>query len=352
MKRLAYGTSVALLMAGLTTVAAAQDLRGWYLSGGVGYSLPIDSELESTGFSGELELDSSFGGLVALGRELGNGFRTELELGYREHDVDKALGVTATGEMRTFSAMVNGIYDIPVDGRLRPYVGVGLGYARVKADGIAPVSTTAIDDTQDAFAAQALAGVELMISETVGLGVGYRLFAAPGLDYFAANGASVDAEYLTHTVLATLRIRLGEPARPAPPPPAPMPMAQAAPPPPPPAAAPARPALPRSFQVFFDWDKSVLTDQARVIVTNAASYAKQSRVTRIVATGHTDRSGTPRYNQALSQRRAESVKAELVRNGIPANEIAIIAKGESEPLVPTADGVREAQNRRVEILLQ
>ena len=55
---------------------------------------------------------------------------------------------------------------------------------------------------------------------------------------------------------------------------------------------------------------------------------------------------------ALSIRRANAVKDALVRAGIPANQIAVIGKGESDPLVPTADGVREPQNRRVEILLQ
>ena len=54
----------------------------------------------------------------------------------------------------------------------------------------------------------------------------------------------------------------------------------------------------------------------------------------------------------LSQRRAEAIKAELVKNGVPANEISVVAKGESQPLVPTADGVREPQNRRVQIVFQ
>ena len=68
--------------------------------------------------------------------------------------------------------------------------------------------------------------------------------------------------------------------------------------------------------------------------------------------GHADRSGTPQYNQRLSQRRADAVAAELVRRGVPRNAMAIQAFGESRPLVPTADGVREPQNRRVEIVLR
>ncbi len=68
--------------------------------------------------------------------------------------------------------------------------------------------------------------------------------------------------------------------------------------------------------------------------------------------GHADRSGSDAYNLRLSQRRADAVAAELVRQGVNRNDIGIQAFGESRPLVPTADGVREPQNRRVEIVLR
>ena len=73
---------------------------------------------------------------------------------------------------------------------------------------------------------------------------------------------------------------------------------------------------------------------------------------RITATGHADRSGPEDYNMALSLRRANAVKDALVRDGVPATAISVIGKGETQPLVQTADGVREPQNRRVEIVLQ
>jgi outer membrane protein OmpA-like peptidoglycan-associated protein len=76
------------------------------------------------------------------------------------------------------------------------------------------------------------------------------------------------------------------------------------------------------------------------------------RSTRIEVSGHADRSGSDAYNQALSMRRAEAVAAELTRRGVPRTEMVIQAFGESRPLVPTADGVREPQNRRVEIILR
>ena len=94
---------------------------------------------------------------------------------------------------------------------------------------------------------------------------------------------------------------------------------------------------------FFDFDSSEITPQARAILTQAVNNARQLGNTRIVATGHADRSGTVGYNAALSQRRAEAVQVELVRLGMNAADIQTVARGESNPLVPTGDGVREPQ---------
>src|SRR5580692_2570727 len=119
------------------------------------------------------------------------------------------------------------------------------------------------------------------------------------------------------------------------------------PPPPPPPAATAP-----SFMVFFDWDRYNLSQQALTTIQQAADSFKSTGSARITATGHTDLSGPADYNMALSLRRANTVKDALVRNGVPPMAIAVIGKGETQPLVPTADGVREPQNRRVEIVLQ
>jgi len=107
-----------------------------------------------------------------------------------------------------------------------------------------------------------------------------------------------------------------------------------------------------AFIIFFDWDRSVLTPQAKDTVKQASDQFKAKGNARVTLTGHADRSGSDQYNMALSLRRGAATKDELVRNGVPANAIVIIGKGESQPLVPTADGVREPQNRRVEIVLQ
>jgi iron complex outermembrane receptor protein len=118
----------------------------------------------------------------------------------------------------------------------------------------------------------------------------------------------------------------------------------------PPPAQPVVPAAPRSYLVFFDFNKSDLTPQAQQIVDQAAANAAPAKVTRLTVTGHTDTVGSDAYNMRLSRRRAESVAARLEKDGIPSSEIEIVAKGKRDLLVPTADGVREPQNRRVQIV--
>jgi len=128
---------------------------------------------------------------------------------------------------------------------------------------------------------------------------------------------------------------------PAPPPPA-TPVAATA-----PAPAPAR-----SYLVFFDWDRADLTPRARQIVAAAAQASTHVELTRIEVDGHADRTGSAAYNQALSLRRAQNVSAELVRLGVPQQSITVQGFGDTKPLIPTAAGVREPQNRRVEIIFK
>jgi len=106
---------------------------------------------------------------------------------------------------------------------------------------------------------------------------------------------------------------------------------------------------PKDYLVFFDWNKADVTSEAATILKTVVANAKKMGDTKVVATGYTDLSGSPAYNMGLSERRAEAVKADLVSQGIPANNITTIGRGEADPLVPTADGVREPQNRRVQI---
>ena len=114
--------------------------------------------------------------------------------------------------------------------------------------------------------------------------------------------------------------------------------------------AAAEPSAIQNYLVFFDFNRATLTPEARNILKTVAQSAKDPAVTRITLTGHADRSGSTKYNLALSKKRADAVARELVRLGVSKRHIVTYAKGESEPLVPTKDGVREPQNRRVEIV--
>jgi OmpA family len=122
--------------------------------------------------------------------------------------------------------------------------------------------------------------------------------------------------------------------------------------PPPQAAAPPPATTPApSFMVFFDWDRSNLSPQAMTTLQQAAAAFKSTGAARVTATGHTDTSGPEDYNMALSLRRANTVKDALINLGVPAAAITATGVGEAGLLVQTADGVREPQNRRVEIVV-
>jgi outer membrane protein OmpA-like peptidoglycan-associated protein len=119
----------------------------------------------------------------------------------------------------------------------------------------------------------------------------------------------------------------------------------------PPPAAPLA-AGPTNYLVFFNFNKSDLTTDARGIIKTAADNAAKSNPTKLSVTGHTDTVGSDAYNMRLSKRRAVTVQKELIKDGVPAGEIAIFAKGKRDLLVPTADGVKEPQNRRVQIVFE
>ncbi len=132
------------------------------------------------------------------------------------------------------------------------------------------------------------------------------------------------------------------PAAPAAPAPPPKPVAK-------PKPKPAPPPAPRAFLVFFDWNKANIRPDAQQVLDAAVAYAKRRGLVRVNLAGHADRSGKASYNMGLSLRRAQAVRAAFVKLGISARDISLVGRGESQPLVATADGVREPRNRRVEI---
>jgi OOP family OmpA-OmpF porin len=140
-----------------------------------------------------------------------------------------------------------------------------------------------------------------------------------------------------------------------PPPPPPAPVVQAPPPPPPPPPAPVVPPAPVSEKVtyaadaFFDFDKAVLKPEARTKLDDLVSKTGGVNLEVIIAVGHTDSVGTDAYNQRLSVRRAEAVKAYLVSKGVEKNRVYTEGKGEKQPVADNKAAEGRAKNRRVEI---
>jgi OOP family OmpA-OmpF porin len=112
------------------------------------------------------------------------------------------------------------------------------------------------------------------------------------------------------------------------------------------------PVAPNTYIVLFDFDRSNINNAGQAVLDQVLAEAAKTGGVRISATGHADRSGPEDYNMALSLRRADSVREALIAGGVSADAITVADRGESEPAVPTPDGVKEQANRRVEIVLQ
>lgn len=306
----------------------------------------------------------------AAGYGFGNGIRVELEGSYRSNPL-KTLSATSdftyNGNEQNTTLMVNALYDMDVGLPVFPYIGAGVGViwdteSKVTATktGLFAFGPTVYDaletnsGTAASIAFQVKTGLSYPVETVPGLSLtlDYRFLAAPNRRSFSrsllispegggpafTNGhgyATFAGEY-NHAIVVGVRYAFGAPAAPMAPESAPVPASQVS----------------RSYLVFFDWDKAVLTTRAKQIVADAAAAAGRVQVTRIEVNGYTDASGTAQYNNNLSIARAKAVMAELVKDGIPSRSIAIMGYGETHPLVPTATGVREPQNRRVEIILK
>ena len=259
----------------------------------------------------------------ALGGKVGYDFvgpRIELEGLYRENNNGNFFGGSAlTGQIGQVSAMANLLYDFNATGTFVPYIGVGAGIGWV--DSASSLGSTV-------FAYQGIIGIGYNVSPNFRVNIDGRYFGTTNPTIAGSNWNNNNL-----SLIASVQLKFGA----------------AAPPPPPPAPAA---VTPPSFMVFFDWDRSNLSQQALTTIRQAADAFKTKGNARITATGHTDTSGPESYNMALSLRRANAVKDALVREGVPAQAITVIGRGEQGLLVQTADGVREPQNRRVEIVVQ
>jgi OOP family OmpA-OmpF porin len=311
---------LAAALGAIPAVVQAQDVytpyEGFYIGAGGGALWSLNN-----GSSG---VSTSTGWLV--GGKLGYDFigpRVDLEVGYGRIPSNAFVpGTVLSGGGGQLNVMANVYYDFMPRERLTPYIGAGAGIAFVD-------SNQSLGSTQ--FAYQGMLGVLYHIDNNWTFGIEGR-YTATTNPSFTVGGTTFTYQNQNIAALAGIAYKFA----PAP----------AAAPPPPPMVAPP------SFMVFFDWDRSNLSAQALNTIKQAAGAYKTKGNARITATGHTDTSGPEAYNMALSLRRANTVKDALVREGVPATAIAVIGRGEAGLLVKTADGVREPQNRRVEIVIQ
>ncbi len=376
MRKLVIG--MAMASTAIASPALARD-GAWYVELDGGPMIVEDIEFDLPAGANAVHVDHhkgyDFGGVV--GYDFGF-VRLEAEGSYRSADIRDlqigAAGVTsiagktianttlaADGDSSVLSFMVNALADFGADDGIQGFAGGGVGVARTKFDGVT-INTSGpgfLDDSDSGFAWQLLAGIRAPLTDTIDVGLKYRFFNTSNNDVVDSLGRDASAKWRSHSILGTIGFNFGGapapmqtcwdgtqlpmdatcPARPVPPPP-----------PPPPVQQPVQQVCNKGpYIVFFEWDKADITPEAATILNNAVSAYANCGSASVMLAGHADRSGTATYNVGLSQRRANNVRSYMAGRGVPDGNITTQAFGESQPRVPTADGVRELQNRRVEV---
>lgn len=359
---------LALASTALATPALARD-KSWYVGVEGGAMIVEDINYDIGASRNAATVDHNYGYDVdgVIGYDFG-GFRVETEVGYRSATVDGYTSTLTTpaytstgalvnvpagsysyagGRTSALSFMLNGLLDFGDDDGIQGFVGGGVGVARVKANYQLNQRGNFVDDSDTVFAWQGLAGVRAPLTDHIDATLKYRFFNADNVKLVDVTNRTFDGRFRSHSILGGITYNFGSPTPPPPPPPVetPPPPAPVAPPPPPEAPV----CSPGPFIVFFEWNKSDITPEAASILDNAVSQYQNCNNAQVMVAGYTDTSGTPKYNLGLSQRRADSVKAYMTSHAVPAAQISTEAFGETRLRVQTADGVREVQNRRVEI---
>jgi OOP family OmpA-OmpF porin len=321
-----------------------------YLGGEGGWTyLPNQTDHTNLPANFHVRYDSGFNAGARLGLQWNN-WRLEEEYNYRENnnshfDVGGMTLSPVTGNRHSHAIMTNVLYDIPLGWPVTPHIGAGIGALEVVDRVKTGVNGVNLININWLAGYQAIAGLRYDFNPNISFELDYR-YLAPTRDlslwvantHAPPNWIHYRTEYETHNVVASLVFRCCATPAPVVPPPAP---------PPPPPPAPQH----QVFLVFFDWDRDVVTPEGRLILRQAATAWQSGAPVQIQVVGYTDRSGSPGYNQRLSERRAGNVADALVSLGIPRNQMAVGGRGENDNRVPTVPGVREPQNRRVEINL-
>ena len=372
MKRFNIASAVALLalwaIANPSSAQGNNDTVGLYGGINLGPSRAriddprITANLVANGFAlNSLSDDNrSFGGKLFGGYQFNRYFGLEggaFSLGKFGYDATTTPAGTLHGEARVRGLNLDLVGTLPINGEFSVFGRAGLTYAeakdRFRSTGLVVVNNPNPSERamnwkagvgmQYAFTPAWSVRAELeryRINDAVGnkgdidmasIGVVYRFGAAPAAAPRAAAPAPVMAQVQAPAVVI-----------PAPPPPPPSPPA-------PVALAPASEKITFASDALFDFDKSVLKPEGKMKLDALAAREQGVNVEAIIATGHTDSIGSDGYNERLSMRRAEAVKAYIVAGGVEANRVFVEGKGEKQPVADneTADG--RARNRRVQI---
>lgn len=326
----------------LASPALAYERHGWYVGLEAGYSMvDAHTSFDPVGAGGSpFDFDPSYGVLGTVGGMLSPSWRLEGEIGYRRNtftDNSGAILGGTRGQLHEVTFMVNTAWDHQVNDRWRVSVGGGVGMDYAQLD-----YSTNFNDYDYVFAYQGLAQLVYQASEKSDVFISYRYLGADGIemDNIVIPGNQqrlVPLEMDLQKHLITIGFRYGYTAPEAPvvvPPPAE----------PPPA--------PKTFIIFFGFNKCNITAEADAVLSEAAAAAKSSGSASVKIVGHTDTVGSPAYNQRLSECRANAAKANLVGKGVSDGAISTSGKGESELMVQTGDSVKEPQNRRATVDLQ
>ncbi len=367
-------------VAALVFAFSATSLQAevWYLGVKGGVTFPRDGRFDGRGGSTDLfRSDEKRGYTIGgqLGYDMGL-LRLEADGSYQKSKLRALTSsaytpltpgtLAAKGSHDSWNLMLNALLDIVNMDRLTVSVGGGAGAVRTRLrDYRATGQAAFLDDRDWSFGYQGIVGARYAVSDSMDLTLDYRYLEARKARFTDALGAGITGKFRSHAALVGVALKFGgSPAESTPPvetvaapspEPAPAPAAAPGPeaaPAPVPAPEPVAPPAPGPFIVFFDWNEARLAPEAQKILRNAVASFRTVGMARIMVAGYADRSGTDSHNEGLSLRRAEAVKAFLVQESVDASMISTQAYGERNPVVDTADGVREPQNRRVEIKLE